>query len=77
VLVNGMGGTPHQELYLLTGEIHHWLKRRGLAVARTLVGNFVTSLEQQGAALTVLEASDEMLKLWDSPIHTAALRWGM
>jgi dihydroxyacetone kinase-like protein len=77
VLVNGMGGTPHQELYLLNGEIHRWLERRGLVVARTLVGNFVTSLEQQGAALTVLEASDEMLKLWETPVHTAALRWGM
>jgi dihydroxyacetone kinase-like protein len=77
VLVNGMGGTPHQELYLLSGEIHRALNHRGLAIARTLVGNFVTSLEQQGAALTVLDASDEMLKLWDSPVQTAALRWGM
>jgi dihydroxyacetone kinase-like protein len=77
VLVNGMGGTPHQELYLLNGEVNRCLSRRGLITARTLVGNFVTSLEQQGAALTVLEATDEMLVLWNSPVHTAALRWGM
>jgi dihydroxyacetone kinase-like protein len=77
VLLNGMGGTPHQELYLLNGEIHRALRARRLVIARTLVGNFVTSLDQQGAALTVLQASDEMLSLWDSPVHTVALRWGM
>ena len=76
-LVNGMGGTPHQELYLLNGEINRALGQMGFEPSRTLVGNFVTSLEQQGAALTLLDASDEMLALWDSPVHTAALRWGM
>lgn len=76
-LVNGMGGTPHQELYLLNGEVDRVLRQMGFETVRTLVGNFVTSLEQQGAALTLLEASDEMLALWDSPVHTAALRWRM
>ena len=76
-LVNGMGATPHHELYLLNGEIDRTLRDRGFAIARTLVGNFVTSLDQQGAALTLLDATDTMLALWDAPVHTAALRWGM
>ena len=76
-LVNGMGSTPHHELYLLNGEIDRGLRDRGLRVERNLVGNFVTSLDQTGAALTLLELDDEMLALWDAPIHTAALRWGL
>lgn len=76
-LVNGMGSTPHHELYLLNGEIARALRERGFAIARTLVGSFVTSLDQQGAALTVLDATDQMLELWEAPVHTAALRWRM
>lgn len=76
-LVNGMGATPHHELYLLNGEIARSLQERGFSIARSLVGNFVTSLDQRGAALTVLDATDEMLEFWDAPVHTAALRWGM
>jgi len=76
-LVNGMGATPHQELYLLNGEIHRELRDRGLQIERTIVGNYVTALDQLGAALTVLELDDEMMRLWDAPVHTAALRWGI
>jgi dihydroxyacetone kinase-like protein len=75
-LVSGLGGTPDSELYLLYGEIDARLRAAGLTPARVLVGNLVTSLEQMGAALTLLELDDEMLKLWDAPVHTAALRWG-
>jgi dihydroxyacetone kinase-like protein len=76
-LVNGMGGTPQMELYLLYGEIERRLRETGLVPTRNLVGNFVTALEQAGAALTVLELDDELVELWDAPVHTTALRWGI
>jgi dihydroxyacetone kinase-like protein len=76
-LLSGLGGTPDSELYLLYGEVEARLRAAGLQPARALVGNFVTSLEQMGAALTVLELDDEMTALWDAPVYTAALRWGM
>ncbi|MFW0149553.1 dihydroxyacetone kinase subunit DhaK [Mycobacterium sp. smrl_JER01] len=75
VLVNGMGGTPDSELYLLYGEVASRLRERGFEPALSLVGSFVTSLDQAGAALTVLELDDELLELWERPIHTPALRW--
>jgi phosphoenolpyruvate---glycerone phosphotransferase subunit DhaK len=74
--VNGMGGTPLLELYLLYGEIERGLRAHGLQPARRLVGPFITSLEMAGASLTLLELDDELLTLWDAPVHTAALRWG-
>ena len=74
--VNGMGGTPSIELYLLYGEIERRLRERGLTVARNLVGSYITSLEMAGGSLTVLELDDELLELWDAPVHTPALRWG-
>jgi phosphoenolpyruvate---glycerone phosphotransferase subunit DhaK len=77
VLVNGMGGTPQIELYLLYGEVERALRAAGLVPARALVGSFVTSLEQAGAALTILELDDELMALWDAPVRTTALRWGM
>jgi dihydroxyacetone kinase-like protein len=75
--VNGMGGTPGLELYLLYGEIERRLRRRGLEVARNLVGSYITSLEMAGASLTLLELGDELAALWDAPVRTAALRWGI
>jgi dihydroxyacetone kinase-like protein len=75
--VNGMGGTPALELYLLYGEVERRLRERGLEVARRLVGSYITSLEMAGASLTVLELDDELATLWDAPVRTAALRWGM
>ena len=77
VLVNGMGSTPGSELYLLHGEIANALRSRGFNPCRAMVGSYVTALDQFGAALTLLEVDDELIELWDAPVHTAALRWGM
>jgi dihydroxyacetone kinase-like protein len=73
--VNGMGGTPLLELYLIYGEIDARLRKAGLEPVRNLIGSYITSLEMAGASLTVLELDDELIKLWDAPVHTAALRW--
>jgi dihydroxyacetone kinase-like protein len=73
--VNGMGGTPQLELYLLYGEVERRLRDRGLEPARCLVGSYITSLEMAGASLTVLELDDELVELWDAPVDTPALRW--
>ena len=75
--VNGMGGTPQLELYLLYGEVENALKEAGLEPVRRLVGSYITSLEMAGASLTLLELDDEMTTLWDAPVKTAALRWGV
>src|ERR1700682_1380667 len=75
--VNGMGGTPSIEVYLLYGEVDRKLRAAGLEPVRNLVGSYITSLEMAGASLTVLELDDELIALWDAPVHTAALRWGV
>jgi dihydroxyacetone kinase-like protein len=77
VFVNGMGGTPQLELYLLYGEIERGLRAAGLEPTRQLVGSYITSLEMAGASLTVLTLDDELTSLWDAPVHTPALRWGV
>jgi dihydroxyacetone kinase-like protein len=74
--VNGMGGTPQIELYLLYGEVEKRLKDAGLAPVRRLVGSYITSLEMAGASLTLLALDDELTTLWDAPVNTPALRWG-
>ena len=74
--VNGMGGTPQIELYLLYGEVERALRDAGLEPVRSLVGSYITSLEMAGASLTLLELDDELTALWDAPVNTAALRWG-
>jgi dihydroxyacetone kinase-like protein len=76
VFVNGMGGTPLLELYILYGEVEKRLRAAGLTPARNLVGSYITSLEMAGASLTVVELDDNLTALWDAPVHTAALRWG-
>jgi dihydroxyacetone kinase-like protein len=76
VFVNGMGGTPQIELYLLYGEIERRLREGGLKPVRNLVGSYITSLEMAGASLTLLELDEELRELWDAPVHTPALRWG-
>ena len=76
VLVNGLGGTPLGELYLLFNSARQWLERKGLRVARSLIGNVTTSLEMAGASLTLCELDDEIERHWDAPVHTPALRWG-
>ncbi len=76
-MVNGMGGTPLIELYLLYNELDQICKARGLTIARRLVGNYITSLEMAGCSITLLKADDELLSLWDAPVLTAGLRWGL
>ncbi len=76
-LVNGLGGTPLMELYLVYGEPEQILRGLGIRVARRFVGNYITSLEMAGCSITLLKADDEMLSLWDDPVLTAGLRWGM
>ncbi|HEU4756252.1 MAG TPA: dihydroxyacetone kinase subunit DhaK [Agromyces sp.] len=76
LFVNGMGGTPQVELYIAYRRAAEVLAERGIRIERSLVGNFITSLEMQGFSLTLLKLDDEMLGLWDAPVHTAALRWG-
>ncbi|WP_163276424.1 dihydroxyacetone kinase subunit DhaK [Cellulomonas iranensis] len=75
LLVNGMGGTPASELYVVYRRARALLSGRGVEVTRSLVGNYVTSLEMQGASVTVLRLDDELTALWDAPVHTTALRW--
>ncbi len=75
-LVNGMGGTPLLELYGFNAEVHRALREREVPVVRTLVGNYVTSLDMAGCSLTLCRADDEMVRLWDAPVSTPGLRWG-
>lgn len=76
VMLNGMGGTPMIELYLMYGEVAAILEKHGITVARTLVGNYITSLDMAGCSVTVLRADDDMISLWDAPVETPGLRWG-
>ncbi|WP_310583872.1 dihydroxyacetone kinase subunit DhaK, partial [Deinococcus sp.] len=76
LIVNGMGGTPLAELYLLYHEARQVLEPLGLRVERSLVGNYTTALDMAGASLTVCLLDDEIRRAWDAPVHTAALRWG-
>lgn len=75
--VNGMGGTPLLELYLMYNEVVTILEKAGVRVARSLVGPYITSLEMAGCSVTLLKADDELLRLWDAPVRTPALRWGL
>ncbi|MFE2554874.1 dihydroxyacetone kinase subunit DhaK [Streptomyces sp. NPDC059352] len=75
-LVNGMGGTPLLELYGFNAEVQRVLGERRIPVARTLVGNYVTSLDMAGCSVTLCEVDEELLRLWDAPVQTPALRWG-
>ena len=77
VMLNGMGATPLIELYLMYGEVAALLEKHGVTVARSLVGDYITSLDMAGCSLTVLRATDEMLALWDAPVNTSGLRWGI
>jgi dihydroxyacetone kinase-like protein len=74
--VNGLGGTPMIELYVIYNELAKQLKDRGLTATRSLVGDYITSLEMAGASITLLKLDDELTQLWDAPVHTPALRWG-
>ena len=77
VMLNGMGATPLIELYLMYGEVAALLEKAGVQVARNLVGNYITSLDMAGCSVTLLKADDELLRLWDAPVNTPGLRWGV
>ena len=77
VMVNGMGATPLMELYLMYGEVKSLLDAAGVTVVRNLVGNYITSLDMAGCSVTVAKVDDELLALWDAPVRTAGLRWGL
>ena len=77
VMVNGMGATPLMELYLMYGEVKALLDAAGVTVVRNLVGNYITSLDMAGCSVTVVKADAELLALWDAPVKTAGLRWGL
>jgi len=77
LLVNGFGGTPLMELYVMVNAARLHLDGAGIKVARHLTGSYVTSLEMAGCSITVCAVDAPMLSLWDAPLHTPALRWGM
>jgi phosphoenolpyruvate---glycerone phosphotransferase subunit DhaK len=76
VMVNGMGGTPLIELYLVYNEVAKIIAAKGATIARNLVGNYITSLDMAGASITVLRLTPDLTRLWDAPVETPALRWG-
>jgi dihydroxyacetone kinase-like protein len=75
--VNGMGATPLIELYVVYNEVATILEKAGVSVARSLVGPYITSLDMAGCSVTLLKADDDLLRLWDAPVRTPALRWGV
>ena len=77
VFMNGMGGTPLIELYVMYAEVAKLLEGRGLQIERNLIGNYITSLEMQGCSITLVKLDDEMLRYWDAPVNTPGLRWGV
>jgi phosphoenolpyruvate---glycerone phosphotransferase subunit DhaK len=74
--VNGMGGTPLIELYVVYRELNNFLRERGITIERNLIGSYITSLEMAGCSITLLKLDDELTRLWDAPVDTPALRWG-
>lgn len=76
VMVDGMGGTPLLELFIVFDAVASAVRRRGATVARTLVGNYVTSLEMAGCMVSICRLTPELTSLWDAPVETPALRWG-
>jgi dihydroxyacetone kinase-like protein len=75
--VNGMGGTPLIELYIVFNELASFLDGRGIGIGRNLIGPYITSLEMQGCSITLLKLDDELTDLWDAPVKTPGLRWGV
>jgi len=75
--VNGMGGTPLIELYIVFNELVGFLKGRGIEVSRNLIGSYITSLEMQGFSITLVKLDDDLTQLWDAPVNTPGLRWGV
>lgn len=77
LFINGFGGTPSMELYLMYNAARRIFEKRGVTVARSLVGSYVTSLDMAGCSITLSMLDDETARHWDAPVHTAALRWGL
>ena len=77
LFVNGMGGTPLIELYVLYNAAFELAKKNGIKIVRNLVGNYITSLEMQGFSVTMMKVNADILKLWDAPVLTPGLRWGI
>lgn len=75
--VNGMGGTPLIELYVVFNDLRKYLEGHGITIARNLIGSYITSLEMQGCSITLLGLDDELTELWDAPVKTPGLRWGI
>jgi dihydroxyacetone kinase-like protein len=75
--VNSMGGTPVSELYAVYRRLAGICDEKGLTIVRNLIGPYITSLEMQGCSITLLRVDDEMLRLWDAPVNTPGLRWGL
>lgn len=75
--VNGMGGTPLIELYVVYNELAKILGGKNIKIARNLVGSYITSLEMAGCSITLVKMDDELISLWDAPVKTPALRWGI
>jgi dihydroxyacetone kinase-like protein len=75
--VNGLGGTPLIELYVMYNEVNRILGAHGISVARALVGSYITSLDMAGTSVTLLKVDADLLSLWDAPVRTPALRWGI
>jgi len=76
VMVNGLGGTPLIELYIVVNEVRRVVEARGARISRCLVGNYITSLDMAGVSITVLRLTPDLTRLWDAPVETPALRWG-
>jgi dihydroxyacetone kinase-like protein len=75
--VNSMGGTPLIELYIVYNDLHRFLEGRGIKITRNLIGPYITSLEMQGCSITLLKLDDELTRLWDAPVKTPGMRWGV
>lgn len=76
-MVNGMGATPLLELYVIFNKLNQICEGKGITIARNLIGPYITSLDMAGCSITLLKADDELLQLWDAPVKTPGLRWGM
>ncbi len=75
--VNGMGGTPLIELYIVYNALNKILQGKSVTIVRSLVGNYITSLEMAGCSITLVRMDDQLIKYWDAPVHTPGLRWGI
>ena len=76
VLVNGLGATPLEELYIIYRKVNQILSSLQVEIYRRYIGEFATSLEMAGCSITLLKLTDDLTKLWDAPVNTPGLRWG-